>query len=319
MVVRHGKVLPLAALTIGLRGEQLAEMGDLREAGCVGVSNALVPIENTDVLRYALEYAANCELPVFLSPQDAWLGRSGCVHEGSISTRLGLSGIPEAAETIEVSRDLLLMELTGAQVHFSHLSTARAVELLAQAQAKGLPVTADVCAHQLFLTDMDITDYNSQCHVYPPLRSQRDRDALRAAIQAGTVSVICSDHQPHEKDAKLAPFAQTAAGISGLDTLLPLTLRLAEEMRLPLPQVLRAVTCNPAAVLGIDAGHLTVGSVADICVFDPKVEWQLSTDTMYSLGINSPFLGWHLTGRVRYTIIDGRLVYQRLDNLADVS
>ncbi|OUD13230.1 dihydroorotase [Thioflexithrix psekupsensis] len=304
------KVLPLAALTKGLRGEQLSEMGDLREAGCVGVSNALQPVENSDILRHALEYAANCDLPVFLSAQDAWLGRAGCVHEGAISTRLGLPGIPEAAETIEIARIILLIELTQAQVHFSHLSTARAVEMIARAQAKNLRVSADVCAHQLFLTDMDITDYNSQCHVYPPLRSMRDRDGLREALRAGLITAICSDHQPHERDAKLAPFAQTAPGISALDTLLPLTLRLAEEMGLDWITALGYVTCGPADILGIDAGRLRVGGAADICVFDPQIQWELSADSMHSLGLNSPFLGWLFQGRVTHTIIDGRLVFQ---------
>lgn len=304
------KVLPLAALTIGLKGEQLSELGDLAEAGCVGASNAMQPIENTEILRNALTYAANCRLPVFLSPQDPYLGRNGCVHEGAISTRLGLPGIPEAAETIALAREILLIELTRAQVHFSHLSTAKAVEMLSRNQNYG--ITADVCAHHLFLTDMDITDYNSQCHLYPPLRSQRDRDALRMGLKQGIISVICSDHQPHEKDAKLAPFAQTAPGISGLDTLLPLTLRLIEELALTLVQGLSYVTCRPAEVLGIDAGRLTVGGTADICIFNPHIEWELTPDSMHSLGVNSPFLGWLLKGRVTHTIIDGRLVFQHV-------
>ena len=305
------KVLPLAALTLGLKGEQLAEMGELKEAGCIGVSNVL-PIINTNVFRHALEYAANCNLTVFLSAQEPWLSAKGNAHEGPISTRLGLTGIPETAETIEVARDLLLIEMTGVRAHFCRLSTARAVEMIQQAQTKGLPVTADISAHHLFLTDQDIHDYNSQCHVMPPLRSQHDKAGLRDGLQHGHINAICSDHQPHEADAKLTPFALAAVGISALDTLLPLTLRLAEDMQIDLMTLLGTVTCQPAQILGIEAGTLAVGSTADVCIFDPNSCWTLSEENMHSIGHNSPFLGWEFNGKVTYTLINGKVVYTLL-------
>ena len=302
------KVLPLAALTQGLRGEQLAEMGDLKEAGCVGVSNVL-PIVNTEVFRHGLEYAANCDLTVFIHPQEPWLGANGCAHEGSISARLGLSGIPEATETIEVARALLLIEMTEARAHFCRLSTARSVEMVKAAQLRGLPVTADVSAHHLFLSEQDISTYNPQCHVLPPLRSLKDQEALRKGLLQGGVNAICSDHQPHEPDAKLCPFAMTAPGISALDTLLPLTLRLAEELQVDLMTLLSYVTSHPAKILGIQEGSLAVGKTADICIFDPHYSWTLGAQGMHSMGHNSPFLGWELKGKVMYTLINGQVVY----------
>jgi dihydroorotase len=304
------KVEPLAALTIGLEGKQLAEMGALKKAGCVGVSNALRPVENTEVLRNAYAYAATHNLTVFTYARDPWLGRQGCMHEGRISTRLGLRGIPHSAETIGMARELQLAELTGVRLHFCRLSTAGAVEMLRQAQAHGLPVSADVSAHQLFLTDLDVADYNSQCHVYPPLRSERDRDALRAGVSDGTLSAICSDHQPHEPDAKLMPFAATEAGISALDTLLPLSLRLAREIDMPLAAIIARLSSGPATVLGIKNGSLKVGANANICIIDPDLNWTVTADTLFSLRHNTPFLNWEMQGRATHTLLNGRVVYR---------
>lgn len=309
MVAGMAKVLPLAALTKGLQGQQLAEMGDLKEAGCIGVSNALQPVANTEVLRYAFEYAANCDLPVFLYAQEPWLGYNGCAHEGVTSMRLGLRGIPEQTETIAVARDLLLVELTGVRAHFCRLSTARAIDMVKAAQARGLPVTVDVSAHHLFLIDEDIGDYNGQCHVYPPLRSYHDRQQLRQGLIDSTITAICSDHQPHEADAKLNPFASTAAGIAGLDTLLPLCLKLTQEIDISLVSLLALLTYKPAKILGIDAGTLTVGKAADICIFDPHYQWQLNEHDMHSRGHNSPFLSWEFQGKVTTTLINGKVVY----------
>jgi len=302
------KVLPIAALTQGLKGEHLAEMGDLKEAGCIAVSNVF-PIVNTEVLRHAMEYAANCHLTIFLHPQEPWLGRHGCMHEGAISTRLGLAGIPETTETIEVARALLLIEMTGVHAHFCRLSTARSVEMVRAAQLKGLAITADVSAHHLFLSEMNVNDYNSQCHVYPPFRSQQDRQALRTGLIQGGIDVISSDHQPHEADAKLTPFALSSPGISGLDTLLPLSLRFATEMQLDLCTVLSYLTYKPAQILGIEAGRLTVGQPADICIFDPNFTWCLNPENLHSIGHNSPFLNWEFKGKVTYTLINGKVVY----------
>ncbi len=302
------KVLPLAALTQGLEGTQLAEMGVLKEAGCIGVAN-VQPIVNTEVLRHALEYAASCELTVFLHPQDPWLGHKGCAHEGAISTRLGLLAIPEAAETIEVARDLLLIEMTGVRAHFCRLSTARAVEMIKAAQAKGLPVTADVSLHQLFLTEQAICDYNSQVHVTPPLRTQNDKAGLRKGLLNGNINAICADHKALKADAKLSPFSMTTTGISALDSLLPLTLRFAEETQNDLITTLGYITHKPAQILGISAGTLTIGSPADVCIFDPNIHWTLNEENMHSSGHNSPFIGWEFKGKVSQTLINGRVVY----------
>lgn len=310
----YARVVPLGALTEGLAGESLSEMAALKEAGCVGVSNALRPITNTHVLRCAMEYAATHGLTVFLNPEDPWLRNKGCMHEGAVSTRLGLPAIPESAETAAVARDLMLIEQTGVRAHFCRLSTARAVRMVARARYEGLPVSADVSAHHLYLTEMDVADFNSQCHVTPPLRTQRDRDGLRAGLARGAVAAICSDHQPHEPDAKLAPFSATEPGISSLDTLLPLSLRLVDEDVLTLSEVLACLTHKPAQILGIEAGTLSTGAAADICIFDPQRYWELTESTLQSRGRNTPFMGWEFKGRVTHTLLAGKIVYELADS-----
>jgi len=305
------RVLPMGALTRGLQGDQLSEMAALQRAGCVAVSNASVPIVNHLVLRRALDYAATFGLTTFLTPDDPWLRDQGCAHEGKVAARLGLPGIPEAAETVALARDLALASHTGARVHIRGLSAGSAVRMLANARSQGLRVTADVCAHQLHLTEMDIEDFDSRCHVLPPLRTDSDRDALRRALADGTIDAICSDHQPHEADAKRSPFPSTAPGISGLETLLPLTLRLVEERVLSLAEAIALLTANPARILGLDLGHLGPGATADICIFDPDEIWVLDARTMTSAGRNTPFDGWELRGRVTHTLLAGRIVHSR--------
>jgi dihydroorotase len=302
---------PLGALTQNLEGKLLTDMEALDEAGCVGVSNALAPVTDTLVMRRAMEYAASFDLTVFLQSQDPWLAGNGCVHEGEVGTRLGLPGIPEAAETVGVARDLALIEQTGVRAHFCGLSSARAAAMITEARARGLPVSADVTAHHLHLTEHDIGQFNTQCHVLPPLRARRDRDGLRAALKSGVISAICSDHQPHEPDAKLAPFAEAEPGISGLETLLPLTLRLVDEGLLTLASAVALLTHKPADILGVDAGELGVGATADVCIFDPSESWTLTGDGLVSRGRNTPFLGWQLRGRVTHTLVGGKLVFER--------
>jgi dihydroorotase len=304
----YATVLPIAALTQDLKGEQLSEMAALKQAGCPVVAN-VGPLANTQVQRLAMEYAQTHRLTVFINPRDHWLGEYGCAHEGKVSTRLGLPGIPVAAETAAVARDLALIELIGVRAHFTRLSTHRAVRMIARAQYDGLPVTADVCAHQLHLTEMDISDYNSLCHVIPPLRTQRDRDGLREGVKQNVIQAICSDHQPHEADAKLAPFCSTQPGISALETLLPLSLRLHEEDKLPLSEIIRRLTSGPAQILNIDAGTLSPGHPADICIIDPQRIWRLDENSIQSQGMNTPFLGWEFKGRVTHTLSRGNLVY----------
>ncbi len=300
---------PLGALTRGLEGEALTDMEALAEAGCVGFTNALRPITNTLVMRRAMEYATSFDLTVFLHSDDPWLHGDGCVHEGEVGTRLGLPGIPEAAETVGVARDLALIEQTGVQAHFCQLSSSRALDMVAEAQNRGLPVTADVTAHHLHLTEHDIGFFNTQCHVLPPLRSSRDREALRQALRSGVVSAVCSDHQPHEPDAKLAPFSDSAPGISGLETLLPLVLKLVDEKVLSLSEAIASITCRPADILGVDSGHLDIDATADICIFDPDSWWSLSEDKIVSRGLNTPFLGWEFCGRVTHTLVGGQVVF----------
>lgn len=303
------RVIPIAALTQGLAGNQLSEMAALKAAGCPAVANVF-PIANTQIQRLTMEYAKTHDLTVFINPTDNWLSNDGCVHEGKVSTRLGLPGIPIAAETVAIARDLALVELIGVRTHFTRLSTAAAVRMIARAQFDGLPVTADVCAHQLHLTEMDINEFDSECHVMPPLRTQRDQQGLRDGVRDGVTQAICSDHQPHEADAKLAPFCATQPGISALTTLLPLTMRLHQEAGLPLADAIHRLTKGPADVLALDTGTLTPQQRADICIFDPQHIWTLNEQTMVSQGLNTPFKGWEFKGRVTHTLLNGKLVFE---------
>ncbi|MCW8888311.1 MAG: dihydroorotase [Gammaproteobacteria bacterium] len=305
----RARVLPIGALTKALAGEQLSNMNGLIQAGCVALSNANRPIRSTLVQRRAFEYAASLNIMVRLQPEDAWLAEGGCVHEGEISSRLGLSGIPECAEVIAVSRDLLLIEQTGVKAHFGPLSSVRSIELIAEARKKGLPVTADIAAHQLILTEIDVDPFNSLCHLRPPLRSKRGLDGLRSALSDGLFTAICSDHQPHEADAKLAPFAETEAGMSAIETLLPLTLKLVKEGVLSMSDAIAHLTSKPAELLGLKQGSLAVDCVADITIFDPNRDWVVSEKSLISRGKNSPFIGWEMQGAVTTTLLDGEIVY----------
>jgi len=305
----YSHVVTLGALTAGLHGEHLSEMYALKQAGCVGLSNCRKPVENSLILKRAFAYAATFDMRVFIEPDEHWLSIGGCAHEGKISTRLGLKGIPVSAETIAITRALELVAETGVSAHFGRLSSAHGAELIARAKNEQLPVTADVCAHQLHLTEQDISSYNSACHVIPPLRTQRDMEALRNAVANDTIDAICSDHQPHNLDAKQAPFASTEAGISALETLLPLCLRLAEQTDIDLNTLIKKVTCSPADILGIDAGTMSAGANADICIFDGDEDWQLDAAAIHSHGKNTPFYGWNFQGKIKHTIIDGKLLF----------
>jgi dihydroorotase len=304
----HAHVVALGALTAKLKGEHLSEMAALKLAGCVGLSNARHPIQNSLVLRRAFEYAATQNMTVFIEANDHWLSNNGCAHEGAVATRLGLPPIPYAAETAAIAHQLELIAETGVRAHFCRLSCAQSVEMINQAKAKGLKVSADVAAHQLYLTEFDINSFNSNCHVLPPLRSQRDMEALRRGIAEGILTVICSDHQPHELDAKLAPFPATQAGISALETLLPLALKLLDE-GIDLNTTIASITCEPARILGINAGNLSDQMPADICIINPDKEWTLETSNLQSRGKNTPFNGWNFKGKVTHTLVQGDVVY----------
>ncbi|OGT64851.1 MAG: dihydroorotase [Gammaproteobacteria bacterium RIFCSPLOWO2_02_FULL_47_50] len=309
LLANKAKVYCLGALTSNLKGKTLANMHTLKTAGCIGVSNAYAAIGDTAVLRRALEYAATCNLTVHLFCEDDGLRNNGVIHEGMMSVRLGLPGIPETAETIAVSRALLLIEQTETKVHFCRISSARSLELIAQAKQQGLSVTADVGISHLYLTEIDLAGFNSLCHVRPPLRTTRDRDELRKALVTGTLDVICSDHQPHDEDAKAAPFGLTEPGVSTLDVLLSLSLQLVQDKVLDLQTAIAALTINPAKIAGIDAGHLGKGTAADVCIIDPELSWVAEKETLASAGKNCPFLGWEMTGKVTHTLLDGNIVY----------
>jgi len=308
-MAQKSHVYTLGALTAGLKGERLSEMVSLKEAGCIGVSNCRNAITNPLILRRAFEYASTYNITVFIEAHDKYLSENGCAHEGAIASRLGLSPIPYAAETAPIAQILELIRDTDIRVHFGRLSCARSIELINEAKASGLNVSADVAAHQLHLTDMDISSFNSQYHVIPPLRSQRDMDALRHGVAEGIISSICSDHQPHEIDAKQAPFPATEPGISSLETLLPLTLKLVENGSLPLSTAIASITCNPAAISGLDTGHLAVGQTANLCLIDPEKEWTFDANNMLSHGKNTPFSGWHFKGKVVRTLLEGKTIF----------
>ena len=305
------KVLPLGALTIDLEGEKLTDMAMLMDAGCIGMSNAGKPINNTLVLRRAMQYASTYDLTVFLTPKDPWLQGNGCVHEGETSTRLGLPAIPEAAETVGVARDLALIETSGVRAHFDLISCRRSLEMISEARQRGLPVTCSTPIHQLHLSEQDVTVFDAHYKVMPPFRSESDKEALIEGIEAGQISAICSDHQPHSADAKLTPFSEAAIGIAGLDTLLSLTLDLVEQKKLSLSKAIAALTTNPANIAGIDSGHLGVGAIADICIYDSEETWTLNETTMISKGRNSPFLNKTFKGKVRTTLVNGNIAFQR--------
>jgi dihydroorotase len=297
-------------LTQKLEGSELASMLALKQAGCIAVGNANRPVKNLLVLRRAMEYAASHNLLLMFRPNDAWLGSHGCFHEGAVAIRYGLPTIPSAAETIAVAQCLELVELTGCRVHFGQLSCKKAVVKIQQAKQAGLPVSADVAIHQLHLTENDMQAFDSAYHVLPPLRTVADRDYLRQSLADGSINAICSDHQPHDADAKLGAFPETEPGMSALETLLPLMLALVEQQVISLAQGIAALGWHPAQILGLKAGSLTPGMAADICVFDPGMTWQVDVGNWLSMGVNTPFWGQTFKGRVTHTLQAGRLVYQ---------
>jgi len=309
---RGARLYPLGALTRGLAGEVLTEMVELTEAGCIGFSQAEVPLASTQVLYRALQYASTFGYTVWLRPQDRDLG-NGVAASGPLATRLGLAGVPVAAETIALFTIFELMKSTGARVHLCRLSSADGVQLVRDAKAAGLPVTCDVSINSLHLIDTDIGYFDSSARLTPPLRQQRDRDALSAGLADGTIDALVSDHTPIDSDAKTLPFAEAEAGATGLELLLPLALRWGERSGAGLARALDVITSAPAKLLRAEsrAGRLGEGSVADICVFDPAVEWQVTAESLRSQGKHTPFAGYALRGRARFTLVGGRVVHEQ--------
>jgi len=308
--LNQAHVYPVGALTVGLKGESITEMGELAEAGCIAFSHADAALADTQLLLRALQYAATFGYRVWLRPQEATLGRGGVAHDGEVATRLGLPAIPSCAETIALDAIFELVRATGVRVHLARLSTHEGVSRVRMAKKAQLPVTCDVAVHHVHLCDVDIGWFNAHCHLVPPLRSTRDRAALRAGLADGTIDLICSDHSPVDDDGKQVPFAEAEPGATALELLLPLTLKWAQEERVPLLAALARVTSEPARVLGVRAGHLAPGAEADVCVFDPDAYWTVDSRSLRSQGKNTPFLGLELPGRVRYTLVGGQVVYE---------
>ncbi|MDM0114958.1 dihydroorotase [Variovorax sp. J22R133] len=304
------RLYPLGAITRGLAGEVLTEMNELTGAGCVGFGQADVPLTNTQVLQRALQYASTFGYTLWLRPQDRDLGK-GVAASGPLATRLGLSGVPVAAETIAIFTIVELMRSTGARVHLCRLSSAAGVALVRAAKAEGLPLTCDVSINSLHLCDTDIGYFDSRARLNPPLRQQRDRDALSAALADGTIDALVSDHTPVETDAKTLPFAESEAGATGLELLLPLALQWGEQSGAGMKRAIEVITSAPARMLGANAPtRIVPGAVADLCIFNPDSEWQVTPDMLKSQGKHTPFAGYAMRGRVRVTLVGGRFVYQ---------
>lgn len=308
--LNQAHVYPVGALTYGLKGAELTEMAELADAGCMAFSQADAALTDTRVLMRAMQYAATFGFGVWLRPQDSFLARNGVAHDGEIATRLGLPAIPVCAETIALATMLKLARETGVRLHICRISSAEGVEMIREAKQQGLQLTCDVSMNHTHLSDMDIAYFNSNCHLMPPLRSQRDRDALRAGLQDGTIDAMCSNHSPVDDDAKQMPFAEAEAGATGMELLLPLVLKWAAQEKLGMSEAIAKVTVQPARILAVDAGHLTVGAAADICIFDPAKYWKVEPVALKSQGKNTPFLGVELQGKVRYTLVNGQLVFQ---------
>jgi dihydroorotase len=312
--LHQARVFPLGALTRSLAGEVLTEMAELTEAGCIGFSQADVPLANTQVLQRALLYAST--YGYWLRPQELHLGK-GVAASGPLATRLGLAGIPVAAETIALHTIFELMKSTDARVHLCRISSAAGVELVRRARAEGLPVTCDVSINSLLLTDNDIGFFDSRMRLNPPLRQQRDRDALQQALADGVIDALVSDHTPVAEDAKTLPFAEAEPGATGLELLLSLALKWGQDSGAGLMRSLGVVTSEPARVLGptlgslqASAGRLVEGGVADLCVFEPQARWTVTAGTLHSQGKHTPFSGYELPGRVRWTIAAGQLAFE---------
>jgi len=310
-------VYPLGAVTKALQGKVLSEMGELRDAGCVGFSQANAAITDTQVLWRAMQYAATFGFTLFLHAEEYFLAKDGVAHDGEIASRLGLKGIPSAAEALALSSILRIAQETKARVHISRLSTAEGVMMIRDAKARGLNISCDVDIHHLHLTEHDIGYFNTHCHLKPPLRTRRDLDALTAGLMDGTIDAICSDHTPVDNDAKLVPFAEAEIGATGLELLLPLTLKWAQlqekDTAMCLSKVVKLIAQTPAEILNIQAGTLSIGAEADICIFNADEYWEVKASHLKSQGKNSPFTGLELAGRVYTTLVHGQVVFCSLN------
>jgi len=318
-LAKLARVYPIGAVSKALRGEELAEIGEMHRAGIVAVSDDGMPIMNGGLMRRALEYSAMFGLAVIVHEQDACIAADGVMHEGAVSLRLGLKGIPAAAEEAMIARDIALLARTGGRLHIAHLSTAGAVDLVRDAKARGLAVSAEVTPHHFTLTDAAVDGYNTNAKMNPPLRTQQDVDAVRQGLLDGTIEVIATDHAPHHRDEKDVEFDHAANGIVGLETALPLALRMADEIRLPVERLVGAMSTNPARILGVPGGRLAVGDVADVTIVDPARQWMVDAARFQSKSRNTPFGGMAVRGQAVVTIVGGHVVWRADDVTANAA
>ncbi len=308
-VLKRGNVYPLGALTQKLNGKLLTEINDLYESGCIGFSQAEKPIQDTEVLYRSFQYLSTFNLKAFLRAEDAYLSEKGNINAGEISTRLGLKGIQSISETTAINKILEIARLTKTKVHLNKISTADGLNLIKIAKKNGIDVTCDVSIHQIFLTDNDIGFFNTNCFLKPPLRKESDRLKIIESIVDGTIDAICSDHSPVNEDNKLKPFAESEHGASSVELLMPMIFKLAEEYKIDLSLLIDKITYQPANILEINKGNLSVNSDADICIFDPNYLWEVNSKTLISEGKNTPFMNQNFTGKVSGTIFNGNIVF----------
>ncbi|MYH02864.1 MAG: dihydroorotase [Nitrospira sp. SB0675_bin_23] len=309
------RVFPIGAITKGSKGEELAEIGELFDAGCVAISDDGVPVMNSLVMRRAMEYASAFHLPVIDHCEDSQLSRGGCMHEGAVSTELGIPGIPKAAEEVMVARNIALAELTGARLHLPHVSTLGSVRMTREAKARGIPVTAEACPHHFSLTDEAVRSYDTNAKMNPPLRTDEDVRAIKEGLQDHTIDIVATDHAPHAVQEKQLEFDEAPFGIIGLETAFPLTLNLVEEGILTLEQAIAKLTREPARVFGLPYGTLAPGGEADVTLIDLNATWVVDVARLHSLSRNTPYAGWTMKGKVVKTFVGGIIVYDREETL----
>lgn len=303
-------VLPIGAITKSEEGNELAEIGEMYKAGCVAISDDGMPVTNSNLMRRAMEYVKAFNLPVIVHAEDTYLSDDGVMNEGKTSTMLGLKGIPNASEEVMIARDIFLSELTGTDLHICHVSTEGSVRVIREAKKRGVKVTAEATPHHFLLTDEEVYNYNTNAKMNPPLRTSKDVKAIIKGLKDGTLDVIATDHAPHSEDEKNVEFDIAPFGIVGLETALPLSLKLVEDKILTISQVIEKLTINPANIVNSDKGTLKKNKVADITIYDPKEEYLIDKSKFYSKGKNTPFQDWKVRGKVKYTIVSGKIVYK---------
>jgi dihydroorotase len=303
-------VFPVGSITQGSKGEKLAEMGDLKEAGCVAVSDDGRPLANPELMRRALEYAKGMEIPLISHAEDLDLAEGGLMNDGFTATELGLKGIPWVAEDAATARDVFLAEFTNSPIHIAHVSTKGAVQIIRDAKARGVKVTCETAPHYFTLTEDAVRGYNTNAKMNPPLRTGDDVAAIKAGLADGTIDAIATDHAPHHSDEKDVEFALASNGIIGLETALPLSLTLVQDKVLDLPALISKLSLNPARILGISRGTLEAGAVADLTIIDPEREWTVDAARLASKSKNSPYLGTAMKGQATYTIVGGKIVHK---------